>query len=1281
MFKSIATWLHIPGFNKQSEPQESEPEESTSSDNDSDYDSRGETSSSEEKSPPQNIQGDEEQSANETTDEQHNDTSQQNDDKQEVHEQITENEVCTDEKSIHVESETIHEEQHAKTLLESDETTGTESPIVQSENDLPSAQPDGIPTLPLVEIVIPQEPIADDVQNPLEDQLELEEDPITSEIPHQEHTHSPPTASIFSPSKTPILKQTLEPRSPPTDVHKTSPVPPLALHPPSNTAHSSSPPPLSPSGKTTVSARSLSSSNRNSRSTQPTRISPAISHIVIRRPQTDRGSNNQLSKSFDIPSQPYSSATSHRHPPEPNRFDTTPPMTPPEYRMGHTLRDDYPPTHHSTRSPSLNSVRSVESALIEQSMAMTSDMFRTQTSLITKLIDTMAANNTRPEKSRKRRKHSKYSDSSSSSSDLSSSSSDDSSYTRRKKRRAKRKAEKKKAEKKKTEKEKEKEQAKDTPPSEPAKTTEPSPVVPTEVSPQQVQQSPPASSPTTPLVNAQPESAKLTLATETQQTDVVKSDTLSPTAFQRKGKKKVLFDEDEPIRPQPYQLITTLGMPSQPADPLPKPPTHPKTRLPPRPPVSSSQYSSATHTPFVLTLDSDSFKPKTAKKKKKAAKKTQPPLSPPTQRRMVTPKQTTPTRRPEEQVPPKQKQTPEKQSEDKPSPVKVVEGPPQPQRPSTPTRPSTPSRSSTPSRMMQAIKSFFGAPERSDIPSLEELRESTKSLKFHEPITFHVDTGESPEREPSRSRSPSTERNEDTNESQSISSSESELSESEEQEEADDNALPPPNKIRVLDGYFDAHELLTFSSNRALPNPHLFDERMVFPFNTDEYSEEYNFPLEHPFRSPFHTRKFIHQQKWDCIPRPQYKASCGISCVVACFNFLFSSIGPLGTEYAKLMTRLAQSTRPNYSTPKTPLPPITTEQAMTILGFRPPFSEIKFGKTTGNATLMRWFSKLCLYFGQKGRSNYLWKALGSKQTLGKGEEDALRETKNAIMSDRQMIIYHCHNHYICMVGFEDTPPTQPLAYTAILPDTPPFLSPLAVDASGQQHTNSAESIHTTVLLADTSRTSQTILSARWENIATDIQIPNSQVFSIRKYYLGMLEHSQPTIILSFIHLMEGGSLIKGYTQIYTGNGKGKSTCAFGLVSRALGAGLRVRIVQFLKGRDVSELNFFRDMQAKNYPVRMEQCGTVNFIMGKPSEDDVLRAHNMYKSILSDLKAQSENKLEDESVADVLPPKMELVLTGRGASDILIKAADLVTEMKEIKHYFTEGVQARVGIEM
>ncbi len=170
--------------------------------------------------------------------------------------------------------------------------------------------------------------------------------------------------------------------------------------------------------------------------------------------------------------------------------------------------------------------------------------------------------------------------------------------------------------------------------------------------------------------------------------------------------------------------------------------------------------------------------------------------------------------------------------------------------------------------------------------------------------------------------------------------------------------------------------------------------------------------------------------------------------------------------------------------------------------------------------------------------------------------------------------------------------------------------------------------------------------------------------------------------------------MKGYVQVYTGDGKGKTTAAFGLAMRAYGAGLNVYIAQFVKGMKYSELETFKLLSEH---IHIKQYGRGCFIYGDPTEEDITAAKNALREVREImLSGKYQIIILDEaniatyyklfSVDDLLdlirerPENVELVITGRRADPRIIEAADLVTEMKEIKHYYNKGVVAREGIE-
>jgi len=178
--------------------------------------------------------------------------------------------------------------------------------------------------------------------------------------------------------------------------------------------------------------------------------------------------------------------------------------------------------------------------------------------------------------------------------------------------------------------------------------------------------------------------------------------------------------------------------------------------------------------------------------------------------------------------------------------------------------------------------------------------------------------------------------------------------------------------------------------------------------------------------------------------------------------------------------------------------------------------------------------------------------------------------------------------------------------------------------------------------------------------------------------------------------MSPGPLGKGYIQVYTGNGKGKTTASLGLAVRAAGHGLRTVIIQFMKGWiDYGEL---KGVAMLSPFVEIHQAGRDTFVNRRnPDPEDVRLAREgweLAKAVILGKKADlvvldeincavDYGLIPTGDVIDVLrrkPDGLEIVMTGRGAPGEFVDIADLVTEMREIKHYYAKGVDARVGVE-
>ncbi len=178
--------------------------------------------------------------------------------------------------------------------------------------------------------------------------------------------------------------------------------------------------------------------------------------------------------------------------------------------------------------------------------------------------------------------------------------------------------------------------------------------------------------------------------------------------------------------------------------------------------------------------------------------------------------------------------------------------------------------------------------------------------------------------------------------------------------------------------------------------------------------------------------------------------------------------------------------------------------------------------------------------------------------------------------------------------------------------------------------------------------------------------------------------------------MDGYRLEKGMVQVYTGNGKGKTTAALGLAFRAVGRGLAVHMIQFVKGCEPCGEHLAAEKYAPCFTiVQMGHKGWLG--RGKPAPEAVLMARKAFEMareavtcgrydvvILDEINtAVSYGLVAVEDLLHLIREKgehVELVLTGRNAAPEVMEAADLVTEMREVKHYFKAGVTARIGIE-
>jgi cob(I)alamin adenosyltransferase len=169
---------------------------------------------------------------------------------------------------------------------------------------------------------------------------------------------------------------------------------------------------------------------------------------------------------------------------------------------------------------------------------------------------------------------------------------------------------------------------------------------------------------------------------------------------------------------------------------------------------------------------------------------------------------------------------------------------------------------------------------------------------------------------------------------------------------------------------------------------------------------------------------------------------------------------------------------------------------------------------------------------------------------------------------------------------------------------------------------------------------------------------------------------------------------KGYIQIYTGDGKGKTTAAIGLAIRAAGYGMKTYIGQFMKGQHYGELTALHDHPC----ITIEQYGDVECVhreeitqkhidqaqQGLKQAREAMHSHQYDIIILDEINvAVWFDLITTEDVIELLnerPKNVEFILTGRRAPKAFLEMADLVSDVKEIKHYYKQGVKARTGIE-
>ncbi len=172
---------------------------------------------------------------------------------------------------------------------------------------------------------------------------------------------------------------------------------------------------------------------------------------------------------------------------------------------------------------------------------------------------------------------------------------------------------------------------------------------------------------------------------------------------------------------------------------------------------------------------------------------------------------------------------------------------------------------------------------------------------------------------------------------------------------------------------------------------------------------------------------------------------------------------------------------------------------------------------------------------------------------------------------------------------------------------------------------------------------------------------------------------------------------KGYIQIYTGDGKGKTTASIGLAVRSVGAGMHVLISQFVKAIDTAELNILKNVDN----ITLKRYATSKKFSWDMDDDEKMQLTEEMKKQLHDTNECAQSGEYDLIVFDELlgayhggyitknellnlvankPENCEYIITGRGAPDWLVEKADLVSSIEPVKHYMDAGIMARKGIE-
>ncbi|KPI87589.1 hypothetical protein ABL78_3340 [Leptomonas seymouri] len=207
-----------------------------------------------------------------------------------------------------------------------------------------------------------------------------------------------------------------------------------------------------------------------------------------------------------------------------------------------------------------------------------------------------------------------------------------------------------------------------------------------------------------------------------------------------------------------------------------------------------------------------------------------------------------------------------------------------------------------------------------------------------------------------------------------------------------------------------------------------------------------------------------------CVTK-QYPRGCGIASLTSVYNYLYSWLGESEAGAWRA--------------------PISQEEIMSILGFEPPFGEIAWGPFTGNATLIRWFHALNRHFGHQGKAYILYKVHGHGKTthIYPDNAAALVAVKAALRDPHCALIYHCHNHYMVPVGYQEIPHAQT-----------DFFKPDVLESN----------CDTTIFIGEVSRgRHEAVYARKWEHIVRDIECRSPFYFNIRHPEQGVQKREPP----------------------------------------------------------------------------------------------------------------------------------------------------------------------------